>query len=426
MVYTTSDNNYSTARFIVGTSGQANYTTIATALAAASAGNTIFILPGTYTENLTLVAGVNLTAFDCDALTPNVTISGTCTFTAAGTVSISGIRLQTNSAPLLTVSGSAASIVNIKNCYLNATNNTGISFTSSNAAAMIQVQNCIADLGTTGIAYWSSSSIGVLTSTYSFWNNSGSSLTAASNSAGTISITNSSFGAPISTSSGGVINGTLSVFNTGGINVTAITSAGTGVLTFAECTFLSGTASVISVGTGTTVALSSTVVNSTNTNAITGAGTLNYGTIDWQNTSRLINTTTQSNINSTTFTPAVKFGGASTGITYTTQQGQYLRVGNLVFISINIVTSSKGSSTGAMSISGLPFTPSSAISGLTVPFFFYTGGTAVVGSTGFLADISTTTFNLYAENSTTSNITALADTNCAAATTVRINTFYYI
>jgi len=62
-IFTTSDNNYGTAKLIVdATAGSGNYTTIAAALAAASSGQTIFIRPGTYTENLTLVAGVNLTS----------------------------------------------------------------------------------------------------------------------------------------------------------------------------------------------------------------------------------------------------------------------------------------------------------------------------------------------------------------------------
>src|SRR5690242_8473255 len=111
-------NTFTTAKWIVSaTASDGTHTTIGAALTSASSGDTIFIRPGTYTENLTLKAGVNLTAYTCDALTPNVTISGTCTFTAAGTVSISGIRLQTNSAALLAVTGSAASIVNLDNCY---------------------------------------------------------------------------------------------------------------------------------------------------------------------------------------------------------------------------------------------------------------------------------------------------------------------
>ena len=49
------DNLFGTARFIVNpTAGLGNYTTIQAAITAASAGDTIFIMPAVYTENLTL------------------------------------------------------------------------------------------------------------------------------------------------------------------------------------------------------------------------------------------------------------------------------------------------------------------------------------------------------------------------------------
>ena len=70
-----------------------------------------------------------------------------------------------------------------------------------------------------------------------------------------------------------------------------------------------------------------------------------------------------------TWTPVLKFGGATTGITYSTQNGSYIKVGKNVFITLYILLSSKGSATGAVSITGLPF--SNAFS------------PAVVGSCGF-------------------------------------------
>jgi len=57
----------------------------------------------------------------------------------------------------------------------------------------------------------------------------------------------------------------------------------------------------------------------------------------------------------TTFVPELKFGGGSTGITYTTQTGTYTQSGKLVFIQIKLVLTSKGSSVGNATIEGLPF-----------------------------------------------------------------------
>jgi hypothetical protein len=60
------------------------------------------------------------------------------------------------------------------------------------------------------------------------------------------------------------------------------------------------------------------------------------------------------------FTPVLRFGGATTGITYTTQSATYTRIGRLVHVQIVIVLSSKGSATGNASISGIPLAPASA------------------------------------------------------------------
>ena len=61
-----------------------------------------------------------------------------------------------------------------------------------------------------------------------------------------------------------------------------------------------------------------------------------------------------------TFTPVVTFGGASVGITYTSgrQSGIYTKVGNLVTYSIHLEFTNKGTSTGALQVTGVPFTAS--------------------------------------------------------------------
>ena len=56
-----------------------------------------------------------------------------------------------------------------------------------------------------------------------------------------------------------------------------------------------------------------------------------------------------------TWTPTITFGGASTGITYTTQSGTYTKIGNIVRLTANIVLSSKGSATTYAEVRGLPF-----------------------------------------------------------------------
>ena len=60
-----------------------------------------------------------------------------------------------------------------------------------------------------------------------------------------------------------------------------------------------------------------------------------------------------------TWTPTILFGGANVGMTYGYQLGRYIRIGRNVYINCYVYPSNKGSSTGVVTISGLPFTSSS-------------------------------------------------------------------
>lgn len=70
-----------------------------------------------------------------------------------------------------------------------------------------------------------------------------------------------------------------------------------------------------------------------------------------------------------TITPVLDFDGGTTGITYSTQTGSYVRNGNTVTGYVNITLTSKGTDTGDAEISaGLPAPLSGAKYGCTVPF----------------------------------------------------------
>lgn len=56
------------------------------------------------------------------------------------------------------------------------------------------------------------------------------------------------------------------------------------------------------------------------------------------------------------FTPFLSFGGGSTGITYSTQAGSYTKIGTVIFFTVDIRLSAKGSSTGVAKVGGLPAT----------------------------------------------------------------------
>ncbi|MBM3567163.1 MAG: hypothetical protein FJX46_00235 [Alphaproteobacteria bacterium] len=58
-----------------------------------------------------------------------------------------------------------------------------------------------------------------------------------------------------------------------------------------------------------------------------------------------------------TWTPVWQFGGSSSGITYDGQVGRYWTFGNIVYCAYSIDLSNKGSASGGVTISGLPFSP---------------------------------------------------------------------
>lgn len=71
-----------------------------------------------------------------------------------------------------------------------------------------------------------------------------------------------------------------------------------------------------------------------------------------------------------TWAPTLVFGAGSTGITYSARAGTYTRIGRTVTIRFEILLSSKGSSTGEASITGLPF---SAAALNAMPVYLYSG-----------------------------------------------------
>ncbi len=370
MSYTHSNalGKYGVTQLIVATDpANGSHTTLASAISAATSGQTIF-LRDSVTENVTLPAGINISSWSGGTLnTP--TITGTITCTDAGTRNISGIRLQTNSAALLAVTGSAASIVNLTNCYLNCTNNTGITFSTSSSSAFISINNCSGDLGTTGIALFSHSSAGTIEFRDFTFSNSGGSSTANTCSSGVLNIRNSTFASPITTS------GTAAV-SWNGVNIdsgnnTAATLGGSGVHAIRYCRFQAGTASAVSIGSATP-SLQNCVVASSNANAVTGAGTLTYSPISFESSSSTVNTSTQTplqigpriytnggisfdsgtnllaNYATGSWTPELSLSTPGTSsFTYSTQLGSYTRIGNVVHITGRVVLTNFSIGTGS-------------------------------------------------------------------------------
>lgn len=375
MVNHTSTNTYGVAKWVVSADAtQGTHTTIQSAINSASSGETVFIRDGSYTENLTLVAGVDLAALSGSELDPSVVIIGNTTFSSAGRVAISNVSLRTNSANCLTVSGSAASVLNLDNCYIDALNATGISFSSSSASARLNLNYCRGQLGTSGIAIFSNSSAGQMKIQWSQFSNGGASTTANTASAGTLIKFYTQFLNPTTTSGTNSLNMGFCSMDTSANNAISLTVGGSGTNTCLKCSFQSGAASAVSIGS--TLIFDDCSVNSINTNAITGAGTIMYTPVGFNN-SFIINTTTQTPaflgpdirtqglsfdsgtnnmrtyLEGSTYTPTLVGATTAGTTTYTTQAGFYTQIGKMIFVDATVVISNS-TGTGNMQMS-LPF-----------------------------------------------------------------------
>jgi hypothetical protein len=90
-----------------------------------------------------------------------------------------------------------------------------------------------------------------------------------------------------------------------------------------------------------------------------------------------------------TWTPELRFGNATTGITYDIQAGTYVKVGRQVTVSCEIDLSSKGTATGIVTLLGYPYTISG--DGATAVIDTISGFASLVasGSTFLTVDGST-------------------------------------
>jgi hypothetical protein len=298
------------------------YTTIQAAItAAAVSGGNVYIRPGSYTENLTLSNAVNLFGASGQGYMQQTNITGSITFSSVGRSSINNCALFSSTSDGINLSGAGAKTLTVQNCVLTqfAGSGTHYSIVCSASAGIIDINQCQLSTNTNGASF--NISDGMVRFNNSILTNSGGNVstgpTSLNNqiSGGTVFFNGSSVIADnvVSTGDGVSISGgtlrALSSYFSGTINTSAtgavilnncrmytltttcLTVGGSGSSEAYNCEFFSSTASAISIST--TLNLSNSVISSSNTNAITGAGTLNYSNLSFTGTSSLINTTTQ-------------------------------------------------------------------------------------------------------------------------------------
>ena len=129
-----------------GSAGQP-YLTIGKGITVASSGTTLFIFPGTYTENITFKAGVNLTS----PAKFSVYITGNHTANYTGTCIVDGIILQSPSGTTLTFSGTGSQNLQILDgSSVNSTSGDAISWSNTNSSSRILFQDGTCNVSTSG------------------------------------------------------------------------------------------------------------------------------------------------------------------------------------------------------------------------------------------------------------------------------------
>lgn len=113
------------------------------------------------------------------------------------------------------------------------------------------------------------------------------------------------------------------------------------------------------------------------------------------------------------WTPVIGGVGGTSGQTYSAQSGTYVKVGKFVYASFDVTLSAKGTITGSLQISGLPFTIESA-GGAAMGFWAATVSTYVYLS---LVEITGTTgAAVYGATAAATGLTALATADIGNST----------
>lgn len=123
-----------------------------------------------------------------------------------------------------------------------------------------------------------------------------------------------------------------------------------------------------------------------------------------------------------TFTPSFAFGGASVGMTFGSRGGLYTKIGDTVFCHLFMVLTAKGSSTGAVTITGLPFTVGTRQAGASIGLYeFFTGLTGVLIC---LADVGGTTMRLFQTGA--ASCAAITDTSLTNTSSIYMSFNYKV
>lgn len=125
-----------------------------------------------------------------------------------------------------------------------------------------------------------------------------------------------------------------------------------------------------------------------------------------------------------TGTPTVMFGGSSAGVTYGARYLEWTRVGNRIQGSLSVTLTNKGSGSGVMQITGLPFnTKNVGVNGSSVVF----GASNFTGLGGALAAfVATNTATINVVQSSATGLTDVTSANATNSTRIELSFDYIV
>ena len=270
-----------TAKFVVDpTLNNGTHQTITAAMSDASSGDTIFIRPGTYTEDVVCKSGVNLVAYASSLENPSVEIIGKLSFLEAGTSDIYNIKLTTNGDYSIDMTGSNATYVRCYGCFINTVDNNSINYAVTNVSSGLMLSGCIGNISLNTITLFEATGTGIVGNFGSIYikecifRSSANTTIPSISTACQIAIYNSRLTFPLSISASGTIDAYSTYFNTQNQNTTSVALAGTGDSSFKLCSFTSGSATALTIDAGVNCQLKIAHLSSSNVDVISGTGTL--------------------------------------------------------------------------------------------------------------------------------------------------------
>lgn len=277
MAFQNSTNNYQNTKYIVGVG--LPYTTIQSAINAAVAASTpatIFVRAGSYTENLTLYDGIEIQGSNAF----QTTITGIHVPPASGRCAMLNLGLI-SATHILSSAVAGTSTIKFSQCAFNLTN--GYVCNMTNWTGSVTFEFC-SDTSTINGLVINTATASVIMNNNTIGAGTANPLTIN----GILTLFNTSLGCPLS-----LAGSAVSTIDGGCVISGAIILSANANLTIANSRISTGAVTAITTTSSVAVNLSDVNINTSNSVAIAGTGTVNFNQVNFSNSKALAGTITE-------------------------------------------------------------------------------------------------------------------------------------